>query len=519
MSRGDRDLLPGLLALLALVVYLTRGFDGFLSPDVGTYTYAGQRVADGLLPYEGLVNRAGPLAHWMPGLGVMAARTVGVSDLFGARLLFMALSVAAVLAVYYLARDIYSSRLVGVVAALALLSFRFFTVYATGGPREKTLVVLLMLLAWLAAHHRRWVLAGVLVALATLTWQIAFVWLGPSVAVAALLVPEGRGRALLQYLMGGVGTLLVCVLAFVAGGGLDLFLDGFYRINRDYSAGVIGLNPSVQFWAVIRLAYGWSVYGLVVALACTIVMALGVAQGTVPSDRRGRTGAAMVLVGSVCGGAWTAVVFDGNSDTLPLLPGAALSLGAAAAYLRWWRPRVGRWFVMATTLAAVVVTIRVLVQDHAVPVSLQRREVATVFDRLPPEATLLVAGAPEVSVLADKVNPTRFQRFTHGLWGYLDDTWPGGQAGYLDWLDRSGTTVLAVRAGTFQMAMRAHGGLDNYVVVGPGRDWRWYVNTRTTTHATRVRIRRALLQEEEQRAREEERGADGAAAGVRCCPP
>ena len=51
-----------------MVVYTLRGFHGVLTRDLGVYSYAGQQVADGVPPYLGSLNRAGPLAHVLPGL-------------------------------------------------------------------------------------------------------------------------------------------------------------------------------------------------------------------------------------------------------------------------------------------------------------------------------------------------------------------------------------------------------------------------------------------------------------------
>ena len=57
------------VGLVALTVYSLHGVRGNLTRDVGLYAYAGQQVADGVPPYLGVLNRAGPLAHAIPGLG------------------------------------------------------------------------------------------------------------------------------------------------------------------------------------------------------------------------------------------------------------------------------------------------------------------------------------------------------------------------------------------------------------------------------------------------------------------
>ena len=59
------------------------------------------------------MNRAGPLAHLVPGLGAAAARLVGADDLLGMRVLFLGLSVACVWVVYLVGRDLYETKLAG----------------------------------------------------------------------------------------------------------------------------------------------------------------------------------------------------------------------------------------------------------------------------------------------------------------------------------------------------------------------------------------------------------------------
>ncbi|MGB6004187.1 MAG: hypothetical protein WBG36_06170, partial [Ornithinimicrobium sp.] len=162
------------VAAIGAAVFLLQGFGGVLSRDRGLYAYAGQQFADGVPPYEGVLNRAGPLAHMVPGFGAMIARALGTDDLLTMRVMMMVLTVLTVWLTYFLGRDMFGSRVAGVVAAATLLSSRAVVIYAGGGPREKTTMVLLVVCALLAIAHRRWGWAGVATALATLTWQPAF---------------------------------------------------------------------------------------------------------------------------------------------------------------------------------------------------------------------------------------------------------------------------------------------------------------------------------------------------------
>ena len=77
------DPITPLVGLVALVVYSLHGFGGVLNRDLGVYAYAGQQFADGVPPYEGILNRAGPLAHMLPGVGMVAGRLVVPSHQIG----------------------------------------------------------------------------------------------------------------------------------------------------------------------------------------------------------------------------------------------------------------------------------------------------------------------------------------------------------------------------------------------------------------------------------------------------
>src|SRR5215212_11708809 len=99
------DPLLAACCLVAVVVYLVHGFDGPLLRDSGIYAYGGQRVAEGVPPYVAIANRAGPLAHILPGGAVAVARVVGVDDLLAIRVFYMLIAVACVGLAYLLGRD------------------------------------------------------------------------------------------------------------------------------------------------------------------------------------------------------------------------------------------------------------------------------------------------------------------------------------------------------------------------------------------------------------------------------
>ena len=172
---------------------MLRGFDGELSRDLALYAYAGQQVADGVPPYVGVMNRSGPLAHLVPGAGAWVGDLVGVDDL-------LAIRVTA-------PGRLHAGRVgdlppgPGRVRVPAGRRGRgplrrhlpAFVLYAVGGPRDKTDddAVPRRVAPRHGAHP--WASAGVCLALATLTWQPAFLPGLATVAVAALLATAPRG--------------------------------------------------------------------------------------------------------------------------------------------------------------------------------------------------------------------------------------------------------------------------------------------------------------------------------------
>ena len=473
---GRFDALTAVVGATALIVYALHGFSGYLSRDLAIYSYAGQQVADGVPPYVGILNRAGPLAHLIPAIGAAGARVGGFDDLLGMRLLFLIISVACVCLVYVLGRDLFTSPLAGLAAAAAFLSFSGFIEYASNGPREKTPMVLFLLCTLWAVNKRRWLAAGLSLSLATLMLQIAFLPGLAAVVVALTTVrPGGRIRALVRFAVGGLAPVAILLVYFAAVGALQQAIDAFLLINARYSLAVPLTAHLAKNWSTLQSGYAVSLWVMVVGLAALAVLSLSaLRRENRRQDPAVITVAAFGAAGLV-GLAWTFRDFDGWPDAFLVLPLAAIGIGGIAKVITdRVSPRAALSLTLTWVVAAVAVAGSYSVAERDHRLGLQRRSVAAMLDHLPSDASLLALNSPQALVLSGKTNPTRYQTFTSGMDDYVDDTWPGGLRGFGEWIGREQPTMITLRgevtpwlAETIETEYRRVGG-------APG--WVWYVH-------------------------------------------
>lgn len=461
---------------VALVVYLLHGFNGGLTRDLGVYSYAGQQVAEGIPPYGGILNRAGPLAHLIPGIGAFVARTIGADDVLGMRVLLMLISVACIGVAYHLSRDIFGSRLAGLATAAAMLSFQGFIEYATYGPREKTAMVLFLLCALLATVHQRWGTTGFFIALATLTWQPVFLAAMTGAVAAVLLgVRSGTLKALLRLGVGGLIPTAITVGSYVAIGQLQLFLDDFLLINARYTdQGSMLLHPP-EVWQLMVGAYGWSIWVFLVGFVS--VLALSVRALASRTTRREPANAALVGSGVllVTGTLWSLKAFDGWPDAFFMLPASALGIGGLTVLVGRRIPGRGAVaLTVAWAVAATAMSVSYSIGSRDDTLIEQRADVEAVLAALPAKARILSVEAPEPLVLAHQRNYSRLQLFGNGLIDYVDETWPGGSPGYGQWVvDRE--AALIAYGGRLPLPKWLGPAMSgSYVRVGSSPGWGWY---------------------------------------------
>jgi hypothetical protein len=470
----SRDPLILVVGAVAFVTYLLHGFHGALTRDLGLYSYAGQQVADGVPPYMEVLNRAGPLAHIVPGIGVVIARIGGFDDVISMRVFSMVIAIVCACAVYVLGRDVFSSRLAGLVTAGTFLSFYGFIQYASDGPREKTPMTLFVVLALWAVTKRRWLTAGVGVSLATLCLQTAFF---PSfaavVAGALLLAVGGRVRALVRVAVGGVIPVAVLAVWFALAGSLRQSVEAFYLINARYTVPNPLLDDFGVSWQDARTAYGLTLWLLLGGLLALVIRSFAVFSAAARREDPSVLVVAAFAVGAVVGFAWIFRDYDAWPDLFPFLPFAAVGVGGVFVLLaRWLSGRIAVVVAVALYVAAIVVAVNYSLTSRTEDLDGQRAEVDAVMKQLPADARITSIEAPQPLVFTGQKNRTRYQMFRGGLQYYVDDNWPGGREGFRRDIVKDAPDLVSI-GDTVTNRWRA-GIAPAYVWVGNADGWGWY---------------------------------------------
>ena len=490
------DPLGPVLALVSVAIFLLHGYGGELTRDLALYSYSGQQVADGVPPYVSVLNRAGPLAHLVPALGAVIAGVLGTDDVMTMRVVMTVLSVISVWLLYVVGRDIFRSRLAGAASAAALLVCQGFVIYATGGPREKTTMVLLVILALWAVTHRRWAAAGVCVALATLTWQPSFL-VGTAVAGAAMLaLPSRRDvwRSVVRFCVAGLVTTALFLLGFALAGALDDFVQCFLVINARYTRQTVLIGYLLSDPTDLWNGFGWTLWVLIAGLVATVVIAWKQFRH---GDRHDHTTMTQVGLGAgtLISTVWSlAVAFNGWADAMFVVPLASLGLGGGVALLarRYadGRPRLPRTALAGFTVVALLAAAYNSWQTRPDVFPQQRRQIEAVLAAAPPDSTIASVGAPQPLVLTGRTNPNPYQMFLAGFNNYFEDNYPGGMQGISDLIASEKPTLITSDHPSWYSWILPL--LDrDYTRLGQSTDFIWYVRN-DVGPATIERMRQAV---------------------------
>lgn len=469
------------IVVVAATVYTLHGFQSTLNADNGLYAYGAQQALAGVPPYESIFNITGPLAYLLPVPGAVFARVVGIEDLTGIRLFLLGLSALVVSTIYLLAHDLFRSRATAVAAAASFLTFYAFLHNATAGPREKTAMLLFLVLALLGTVRRRWFLAGMAGALATLVWQPA--GLIPVAIVAARAIgapPRDRWHDIGAIMLGGAVPVGVIVIYYALEGALRALLDGFLLVNLRYTA-TSSESFFEQFWQTVRVVRrgyymsAWIIATGLIAMAGVILWRLRAA-----ADWRGllQDRFLVILIAFPLCVAWTAYDFQGPPDLFFVLPFAALGIGALVYSVeRVMSASFGRAAAALVTTGAIVLASwsAVARRDHGL--IRQHRSIAQMLAQVPPDARMMSIGAPQAMVVSGRTNPNRYQILLRGLDEHLHATWPGGMEGFVNDLEDDPPEVIAfghVTGARSEVLKRWM--YQNYVQRGRAPGWEWLVH-------------------------------------------
>ena len=471
------DPLTFAVGAVALLTYALHGFDGMLTRDLALYSYAGQQVAEGVPPYLGVLNRAGPLAHVIPALGVGIARLGGFDDVYSMRLLFMAIATVCAVAVYVLGRDLFGSRRGGLVTAAVFLTFTGFIHYASNGPREKTPMTLFVVGALWAVTTRRWFTAGVFVSLATLCLQIAFFTSFTAAVAGAILLARGeRVRALVRVALGGAAPVAVFLAYFAAVGALREAVDAFLLINTRYTTPDPLLPRIDSAWEGLQEAYGVSVWLLFGGLAALAAQSLAVLRKESRREDPSVVVLAAFTLAVLAALAWNLHEYDAWPDLFPVLPLAAVGIGGLFVKITERLPhQVATGLAVVLVAAATATALHASVTTRDERLLAQRESVTAVLSQLPADATITSVEAPQPLVLTGRTNPTRHQMFSGGLADYIEDTWPGGMAGFRRSLLDERPTLIVLGYPVSPAWNRAIA--PEYHYIGRAPDWVWYARS------------------------------------------
>lgn len=442
--------------------------------DKSIWDYIAQVVADGGVPYRDAIEIKTPLSAFLGAAAIRIGRVVGIGDVFSIRILYFALAVALVVAIFDLATLLYN-RGTGLVAAIMVAGIDPLGEWAGSGIQPKVPFMLFGVLALASALRKRAVLAGALAALSALCWQPGCVFLLPA---AIALLPDWR--KLVKLSLGFALPCVLCVGYFAAAGALSDFYQWTVAFPfGPYVAKYVRSFRSIRdtAWRLLQMYYSREVPLLAIATAGVLMAVVSAAVSR--ASARWRTLLVAVLPLAIFLGL-TALNLQGESDLFPILP-FAFVFGAAAIH-----STLSRLLPPATVpIAAVVLCTAWSASDaitYRLPSTLQDE-----IDALAPVARAIgdgdrvyVHGDLQLLVLFNLRNASPHLFLDRGKDAFLDHLEPDGFLKFLDRLEASHPKVVVLgRRGMIDRGqdlidrVRAGYDFDHRIQLHYGRDGRF----------------------------------------------
>ncbi len=441
---------------VAVALFCRFGIHGAQSRDESIYSYAGQQLARGVLPYASIFDPKGPVAAFVAGAAAWLAGAAGVSDLYAIRLAFMGFSLLSVLAMYLLASRLFCSRLAGLTAGIVLAASPAFAMDALGGPDAKTPGVFFVVTSMLMMVERRWFWAALAASLGMLTWQPYFVYAVVAGLLALCLPQRGeRWRSFAQAILGGALPVLATFITFAAAGQLSFLAEATLAfpltgVNR----ADVTLAEQASHVAGVATEYGG---GWLFWLGLVLLVGI-IAYDIVRHRSSWRRAAArplvcVVLLTGLGEFGYAMLDFQGYPDLYPLLPYVAMGFGGFAGLLvtrsRGARRsrRIGVVVLVAVSLG-VLVAVRWTEFGHDPSngeLVAQRADACGLRRIVVPGTPLYSLGDPTPLVLTGRTNPDRFIFLAAGVAQWKIDHTPGGMDGWTSEIAAANPSVVVFR--------------------------------------------------------------------------
>lgn len=305
--------------------------------DIALFQLFGRLVADGDVPYRDFFDHKTPLINYINASGALTSDALNVDYIVTARALSLLFAVIGGVGLYFLCRFASLRPAAAFAGAIAFFAFDLFDLYVALGLEPKLLSGYIGIVALLVAYRSRWFAAGVLSALAFLTWQPAAVFLLGVLARALLVEGKRSWRPGALAMAGGLAPVALLLAYFAIVGAVNEFWFDTFVFNRTYVENQFTWSPPID---LIRqrvdsgfLSDRWfflvGVIGFVAWLAVFVVQMLRRKQDDAAKD------AAPVAVVSLGVLAYSYVNFTTEGDVMPFLPWIAF-------WIAWLIDRLAR---------------------------------------------------------------------------------------------------------------------------------------------------------------------------------
>lgn len=451
------------LALLFAAALFSRfSIDGTMSRDEAIYAYAGQQQAEGVPFYVSIFDQKTPLAPMIAGAAVATGRAVGADDLYAIRAAFFVFACLTVVAVYVLATALFGSPLAGLVSAAAFASFKGFALGSLTGPHAKQPAIFFAVLSMALVVRRQYFWAAFAGSLAFLVWQPLVGYPALAVALALLTGAAGeRWRRFRRAAAGAIVPLAAVAVYFWLEGALgtmlaDAFVFPVTYLERGEQSLFERLGRIASFvdseYGVGKVVF-WAGLGILLASLVERIFRHRLNLGhLVKRDPYVN----VVIFSLIPITAFSLRDFQGYPDLYPLLPYAAIGLGAGfqavSAHLdARARPGVGALLATAAVVSLVVVSwvsySGPVFDEHGL--IRQRAAVLEATRLLRDHETLYVLGSARPLFFTRRRNPSPYIVLTAGIDRWAVEHIRGGFEGWTREI-RAADPAMVIRGGPWR---------------------------------------------------------------------